>query len=148
MLTQPTTELLLRGIARDLNEQIAPELQSESAKVALGMIVQLLNGCATRAAHEIAWMHEEADAIMSAVSSIDDPTTVAAVEAFRAVPDDRHHDGAAHRYHLASEALAAAVEHAYATGDNALIATLRDLLQARSAHEMQVVGTLELVGRG
>ena len=52
MLTQPTTELLLRGIARDLNEQIAPELQSESAKVALGMIVQLLNGCVTRAAHE------------------------------------------------------------------------------------------------
>jgi len=148
MLTQPTTELLLRGIARDLSEQIAPDLQSESAKVALGMIVQLLNGCATRTAHEIAWMHEEADAIMAAVSPIDDPATVTAVQAFRAAPDDLHHDGAARRYHLASEALAAAVEHAYATSDDALIATLRDLLQSRSAHEMEVVGTLELVGRG
>jgi hypothetical protein len=148
MLTQPTTELLLRGIARDLNEQIAPDLQSESAKVALAMIVQLLNGCATRAAHEVAWMHDEADAIMTAVAAIDDPATVAAVQAFRAAPDDLHLDGAARRYHLAGEALAAAIEHAYASGNDALIATLRDLLQSRSAHEMEVVGTLELVGRG
>jgi hypothetical protein len=148
MLTQPTTELLLRGIARDLNEQIAPDLRSESAKVALGMIVQLLNGCATRAAHEIAWMHEEADAIVTAVASIDDAATAAALAALRAAPDDLHLDGAAHRYHLASEALAAAVEHAYAIGDGTLVATLRDLLQSRSAHEMEVVGTLELVGRG
>jgi hypothetical protein len=52
------------------------------------------------------------------------------------------------RYHEASTALSEAIEAAYASGDLTRAAELRDLLLARSAHEMAIVGALNLVGRG
>ncbi len=149
MLTRPTTDQVLRGIVRDLNELGLPAVHDEAARVAMSMITQLLNGCAERAAHEIAWMHEEMAAIEAAVDGDPDEATAAALAAFRAAANTSLHlDDVATRYHLASEALAAAVEAAYRNGDRERAAALRELLLARSAHEMQIVGALDLAGRG
>ena len=137
MLTRPTTEQILRNIVDELQATVAPALPDGPAKVAVGMMTQLLQGCAVRAAHEIGWMHEEIAAIEAQVGPV-----------AGAHGDGLHLDDVLPRYHAAGEALAAAVEAAYAAGDTARVEALRQLLEARNAHEMQVVGALELVGRG
>ena len=148
MLSRPTTDQVLAGIVDDLNTIIGPELRTEPAKVALQMITQLLNGCAVRAAHEIAWMLEEGHAIAAAVEHTDDPATQASLAAWRDAPKTLHLDDVVARYHHAGQALAAAIDRAYASGDEARARELRELLKARSGHEMQIVGQLDLVGRG
>lgn len=137
MFTRPTTEQILQGIAQDLDATVLPALADGPAKVAVGMMVQLLNGAATRAAHEIAWMHEEIAAIEAVVGRVD-----------AAHGESLHLDDVIARYDAASRALAAAVDAAYAAGHAARVEQLRQLLEARNAHEMQIVGALELVGRG
>jgi hypothetical protein len=148
MFTRPTTEQVLRGILEQLNETIAPELQTEQARITMGMITQVLGGCAARAGHEIGWMHDEGEAIAAAVVDVDDPATQDALAAYLAVPPGFHLDDAIARYHLAGEALSAAIEHAYRSGDQEGAQQLRALLIDRSTHEMQIVGVLDLVGRG
>ena len=137
MFTRPTTEQVLRGIADDLTATVLPALPEGPARVAVGMMTQLLAGCAQRAAHEIAWMHEEVAAIETAIGTVPG-----------AHGDSLHLDDVVARYHAAGEALSVAVDSAYATGDAARVEVLRLLLEARSAHEMQIVGALDLVGRG
>jgi hypothetical protein len=135
VITRPTTEQVILGIVRDLNEVVLPTVHDEPAKVALGMISQLLSGCAARAAHEIAWMHEEIAAIDDATGH---ETAVASL----------HLEDVCAAYHDASLALSEAIEAAYAANDRARAASLRELLLARSGHEMAIVGALDLVGRG
>ncbi len=148
MLNRPTTEQVLRGLINELTTVIAPELHSEPAKVSLGMITQILNGCATRSAHEIEWIHDECNAIESAVSGLDDPATQCALADYRNADLALSLDASVHRYHLASEALSAAIEFAFSTTNKGLVVDLRELLKARSAHEMQILGVFEMVGRG
>ena len=52
------------------------------------------------------------------------------------------------RYSLAGNVLATAFEAAYRAGDQDGIDVLRAVLQARSDREMQIIGQLDLVGRG
>lgn len=137
MLSRPTTEQILRKIAAELAETVLPALPEGQAAVAVGMMTQLLNGCAERAAHEIAWAHEEIAAIEALVGHVP-----------AAHGDSLHLDDVLTRYSAASQALADAVDAAYAAGDTARIESLRQLLEARNAHEMAVVGALDLVGRG
>lgn len=137
MLSRPTTEQILRKIALELNETVLAALPEGQAKVAVGMMTQLLNGCAVRAAHEIAWAHEEIAAIEALVGPV--PT---------AHGDSLHLDDVLERYSAASQALADAVDAAYAAGDTARVEALRQVLEARNAHEMEIVGALDLVGRG
>ena len=148
MLSQPTTDQVIRGIVHDLKAIIEPELHSEPAKVALAMITQILTGCAVRAAHELAWINEESAAIEQAVGGIDDAETQAALADYRAADPTVHLDGAVIRYGHASRALSAAVEAAYRAHDQEQAARLRALLAVRSANEMAIMGQLELVGRG
>jgi hypothetical protein len=136
MFAKPTTEQVLLGVIEHLDEIIAPELQTDGARNSLGMISQILRGCATRSAHEIAWMHEEIAAIASATGRDAVP------------PVSLHLDDVCAAYSGASGTLADAVDAAYAAGDTARAASLRELLKARSAHEMAIVGALDLVGRG
>jgi hypothetical protein len=136
MLSRPTTEQILRGIADDLAEQILPEVQSETAVVLLGQIDQILRGCATRAAHEIAWIHEEADAI-AGITGVD-----------VGWPASLHLDDVVAWYDTVSRVLAGAIDDAFADGNAARVADLKALLDARSATEMRIVGTFDMVGRG
>ncbi len=136
MLTRPTTEQLLVGIAADLRNLVLAEVSSEPVKVLLGQIDQILRGLAERASHEIAWMHEEADTI-SAVTG----TEVG-------WPASLHLEDVITWYGEVSRVLSTAIDAAFADGDTVRVAELKRLLDTRSANEMKIVGTLDLVGRG
>ena len=136
MHSKPTTEQILLAIARELHDTVAPDVASEPVRVMVAMMEQLVAGCAQRAAHEIAWAHEEAAAIGAA--SARDPGG----------PASLHLDDVVAWYGQVSRVLSDGVEGAYRRGDPAVVATWRALLEARQAHEMQVLGSLDLVGRG
>jgi hypothetical protein len=136
MFSRPTTEQLLAGIAEQLRTVVAAEVQTEPTKILLQQIDQILMSCSRRAAHEIAWIYEEADRI--------------AAETGRNVghPDSLHLDDMVAWYDAASRVLSEEVEAAFRSGDEARIAKLKAVLDTRSAVEMQILGALELVGRG
>jgi hypothetical protein len=136
MLSRPTTEQILIGIATELRETVAPAVQSEPVKVLLGQMDQILRALAARAAHEIAWIHEEADSI-SAVTGTD-----------VGWPASLHLDDVVAWYDTVSRVLSAALDEAFAADDRERVAELKLLLDARSATEMTIIGALELVGRG
>jgi hypothetical protein len=136
MFTRPTTEQLLVGIAEQLRTVVAAEVQTEPTKILLQQIDQILMGCSRRSAHEIAWMHDEAATIANATG-----TDVGA-------PASLHLDDVVTWYHEASSVLSKAVGDAFASGDDTRISKIKELLDARSAIEMQILGALDLVGRG
>jgi len=136
MFSRPTTEQLLAGIAEQLRTVVASEVQTESTKIMLQQIDQLLMGCSRRAAHEIAWIHEEAERIAKATGL---PV---------GTPASLHLEDIASWYHEVSTMLSNAVQEAFRSGDESRIAELKAMLDARSAIEMQILGALELVGRG
>lgn len=150
MLTRPTTDRLLDGIRNDLATTVIPALPEGPAKVMAQMMEQLIRGAAVRAAHEIAWMHEEIAEIEAASTRFEADPAVAAARAELAAADatSLHLADVQRRYSLAGEVLSCAVEAAYREGDAEGIDQLRAVLQARSDREMQVVGVLDLVGRG
>lgn len=136
MFTRPTTEQVLVGIADELRDTVAPLVHEPPVQVLLAQIDQILRSLATRAAHEIAWMHEEADSI-SAITGTD-----------VGWPASLHLDDVVAWYDQVSRVLSAAIDEAFAAGDAARVAELKHVLDARSATEMRIVGTLALVGRG
>lgn len=136
MFSRPTTEQLLAGIAEQLRTVVASEVQTEPTRILLQQIDQVLMSCSRRAAHEIAWIYEEADRI--------------AAETGRAVghPDSLHLDDMVEWYNAASAVLSDELEAAFRAQDESRIAKLKAVLDARSAVEMQILGALDLVGRG
>jgi hypothetical protein len=136
MQSKPTTDQILLGIARELREAVLPDVRSEPVKVLVEMMEQLVLSCARRAAHEIAWIHDEAAAIGAAAG--------------RAVgaPASLHLDDVTDWYGSVSRVLSEGIEAAYRSGDDALIERWRALIEARQAHEDEVLGSLDLVGRG
>lgn len=136
MFTRPTTEQVLDVIANELHESVLPELAVGPSRVLVEQIVQLMRGCARRSAHEIAWIHEEVAAISEAVGcEFGSPASL-------------HLDDVADWYDGASRALSESVETAFAAGDFGRVDELRALLDARSVIEMEIIGALDLVGRG
>ncbi len=149
MLSQPRTDQVLDAIAADLRNTIAPALGEGAAAVTLEQIAQLVERLARRAAHEIGWMHEETAAIDEALDGDTEPTTAAALDELRSAPaDSLHLADVARRYHLASAALSRAIEAAFAAADTERVAALKSLLGQRIANEQEVLGQLDLVGRG
>jgi hypothetical protein len=136
VFSRPTTEQLLAGIAEQLRTVVASEVQTEPTRILLQQIDQVLMSCSRRAAHEIAWIYEEADRI--------------AAETGRAVghPDSLHLDDMVEWYNAASAVLSDELEAAFRAQDESRIAKLKAVLDARSAVEMQILGALDLVGRG
>ena len=150
MLSRPTTDQVLEGILRDLRDRVLPHVDDEPAKVAAQMMEQLLRGAAVRAAHEIAWMHEEMAEIEAASKRFEADRAVggALAELRGADASSLHLADVVARYSLAGDVLGCAMEAAYAAGDQEGIEALRAVLQARSDREMQIIGQLDLVGRG
>lgn len=149
MLARPATDQVLTAIADDLKAVVAPNCTDDRATVLLGQVDQLLRRMARRAAHEIAWMTDEMAAIEAAVDGDPDRATAEALAAYRATPaDSLHLADVLERYSLASAALSAAVEAAFAAGDGERVQQLRGLLEARIANEQEILGQLDLVGRG
>ncbi len=150
MLSKPTTDQTIAGVVRDLGEVVLPAITDEPARVAVRMMQQILGGAAVRAAHEIAWMHEEiTDIVGAAAPFADDPAVAAALGALDALDGSGLHLAEVQaRYDRAGEVLSCVVEAAYALGNPSATNAAQELLRKRSAHEMEIVGQLDLVGRG
>lgn len=136
MFSKPTTEQLLAGIAEQLRTTVMAEIQTEPTKILLQQIDQILMSCSRRAAHEIAFVHDEAVRVAE-VTGRD-----------MGAPVSLHLDDVLSWYHEVSIALSNEVEAAFASGDQSRIDAVRSILEARSAVEMQILGALDLVGRG
>lgn len=149
MLSKPTTDHVINGVRATLDEQVLPNLTDEPARVAVQMMQQILRGAAVRAAHEIAWMHEEIAAIRVVAAGAGDDAVAEAVAALDALDAaSLHLEDVQARYDKAGEVLSRCVEAAYAAGDDEAVERARAVLALRSAHEMEIIGQLDLVGRG
>ena len=136
MLTQPTTDKILLAIADDLNSVVLPSVTDEPAKVLLGQIDQLLRRLSRRTGSEINWMIEE-------IKKIDDAIGRDNTEVGSYLLSD-----IAAAYSEASGALGDAIDQAFEEGDSAQIGLLREVLVDRIAIEQEILGQLDLVGRG
>ncbi len=136
MLSQPTTDKILLAIADDLNSVVLPAVTDETAKVLLGQIDQLLRRLSRRTASEIDWMITEIKLINDAIG--------------RETSDIGSYllTDVAYAYSEASGALGEAIDEAFSEGDTQQIAVLRQLLLDRIAKEQEILGQLDLVGRG
>ena len=136
MLTQPTTDKILLAIADDLNSVVLPSVTDEPAKVLLGQIDQLLRRLSRRTGSEINWMMEEIKRIDTAIGR--DNTEVSSYLL----------SDIAAAYSEASGALGDAIDQAFEEGDSEQLDTLREVLVDRIAVEQEILGQLDLVGRG
>jgi len=136
MLTQPTTDKILLAIADDLNSVVLPSVTDEPAKVLLGQIDQLLRRLSRRTGSEINWMIKE-------IKTIDDAIGRDNTEVSSYLLSD-----IAAAYSEASGALGDAIDQAFEEGDSEQIDTLREVLVDRIAKEQEILGQLDLVGRG
>ena len=136
MLTQPTTDKILLAIADDLNSVVLPSVTDEPAKVLLGQIDQLLKRLSRRTGSEINWMIEEIKKINTAIGR--DNTEVGSYLL----------SDIAAAYSEASGALGDAIDQAFEEGDSEQLDTLREVLVDRIAVEQEILGQLDLVGRG
>ena len=136
MLSQPTTDKILLAIADDLNSVVLPAVTDEPAKVLLGQIDQLLRRLSRRTASEIDWMITEIKLINDAIG--------------RETSDIGSYllTDVAYAYSEASGTLGEAIDEAFSEGDTQQIAVLRQLLLDRIAKEQEILGQLDLVGRG
>ena len=136
MLSQPTTDKILLAIADDLNSVVLPAVTDEPARVLLGQIDQLLRRLSRRTASEIDWMITEIKLINDAIG--------------RETSDIGSYllTDVAYAYSEASGALGEAIDEAFSEGDTQQIAVLRQLLLDRIAKEQEILGQLDLVGRG
>jgi hypothetical protein len=136
VLTQPTTDKILLAIANDLNAIVLPVVDDEQAKVLLGQIDQLLRRLSRRSATEIAWMVEEINAINETLGREGKEVTSLLLA-----------DVAA-EYSEASGVLGDAIDEAFAANNEGMIIKLKNLLSLRIEKEQEILGQLDLVGRG
>ena len=141
MLSRPTTEQILLDCCTQLREKIAPALGTPEAAIAAQMLEDVLRNCAVRAAHEIAWMREEREAMLAFAS--DTGVTPPSGEA----DEGLHLDDVVAAYASASASFEGALDVALEKGDPALLARAQSLLDARLAHENEITGEWGMVGR-
>jgi hypothetical protein len=153
MLSRPTTEQLILDCRNELLNTIDPAVSAEPVKIAIQMLENVLRNCATRAAHEIAWMHEEIDAMVTFAQKVASgaSSTSGLAEALAAYESGRstslHLDDVCATYDLAGNCLSAALEAVMAAGDDAGHLEARALLEVRLGHETQIMGEWSFVGR-
>lgn len=158
MLSRPTTEQILLDCCRELMTAVLPALTDETAQVSVIMIETVLRNAAVRAAHEVAWMREETAEIESFAQAVagQAPGTAspgadvlgAALKALADVPrDSLHLDDVVETYCRAGNALSAALETAVSGGLTGLVRRGEEILDARDAHETEVMAGWSPTGR-
>jgi hypothetical protein len=132
---------------------VLPALTDETAQVRVIMLETVLRNMAVRAAHEVAWMHDEMVEIERygrAVSAVapDAAGLTVALDAYAAAPRDALHlDQVVEAYCRAGDALSAAVEVAVAASDAELVKQGEQLLQDRCHRETEVMAGWSPTGR-
>jgi hypothetical protein len=118
------------------------------------MMENVLRNCAARAAHEIAWMTEENEAMTAYAETVaaSRVSTPAVADALAALAGGRsaglHLVDVSQTYNLASQCLSAALEAAISGGDPELEAAGRAIIDKRLATELEIMGEWTFVGRG
>ena len=154
MLSRPTTDQIISDCRTELLAVIDAAVTDPAAKIAIQMMENVLRNCAVRAAHEIAWMREETEAMVAFAQQVaSSPSRTTAVSATlqdyaRNRSDSLHLDDVAATYDLAGQCLSTALEAAMASGATELEAIGRGLLDQRLAHELEIMGEWTMVGRG
>ena len=153
MLSRPTTEQIILDLRNELLTTVDAAVESPPVKIAIQMMENVLRNCAERAAHEIAWMREEGDAMVAFArevvqtlpgnTSIDD--ALATYESGHS--DSLHLDDVSATYSLAGHCFSAALEHAVAQNHTALHLKARAILDLRLDHENRIKGEWAFVGR-
>lgn len=154
MLSRPTTDQILSDCRNELLTTIDAAVSDPAAKIAIQMLENVLRNCATRAAHEIAWMREETADMIAFAERV--AASVAATGALVTAlgqyneghSESLHLDEVSVTYGLAGECLSVALEAALAAEDDALIEAGCTLLEQRLAHELGIMGEWTMVGRG
>jgi hypothetical protein len=152
MLSRPTTEQILLDCCRELMTNVLPSLTDATAQVSVIMVETVLRNTAVRAAHEVAWMRDEAadiEAYAREVATQASGTTLdTALAALAAAPrDSLHLDDVVETYCRAGNALSAALETAVASGLAPLIQRGEEILDVRSGHETDVMAGWSPTGR-
>ncbi|MFM7490758.1 MAG: hypothetical protein ACKO36_10565 [Actinomycetota bacterium] len=153
MLTRPTTEQILLDLRNELLTTVDGAVESPPVKIAIQMMENVLRNCAERAAHEIAWMREEGDAMVAFAREVDQtlPGNSAVDSALGAFDSGRseslHLDDVSATYSLAGHCFSAALEHAVAQNHVALHLKARSILDLRLEHENRIKGEWAFVGR-
>jgi len=153
MLTRPTTEQILLDLRNELLTTVDGAVESPPVKIAIQMMENVLRNCAERAAHEIAWMREEGDAMVAFAREVDQtlPGNSAVDSALGAFNSGRseslHLDDVSATYSLAGHCFSAALEHAVAQNHVALHLKARSILDLRLEHENRIKGEWAFVGR-
>jgi hypothetical protein len=154
MLSRPTTEQIILDCRTELLNTIDPAVDDPTVKVAIQMMENVLRNCATRAAHEIAWMRAETDAMIGFAIDVAGAhgdrasavaTALAAYDAGRS--ESLHLDDVCATYDLAGRAMGAALESVMAVGDDDRHVAGRAILEERLARENQIMGEWAFVGR-
>jgi hypothetical protein len=153
MLSRPTTEQIILDCREELLSTIAPALPEGPVLVALQMMENVLRNCATRAAHEIAWMREEGDEMVEFARRIaaDECATTALADALAEYDtssrDSLHLDDAVADYSRAGTCMSAAIDAVMAAGEVNLQAEAHAILRRRLEHENEIMGEWAFVGR-
>lgn len=145
MLARPTTEQILLDCCRELMSGVLPAVADESAQVRIVMIESVLRSMAQRAAHEIAWMHDEIAAISSYVDDV--AAVESEVQGFDATPAGLHLDDVVETYCVAGRALSGALEAAVRGSHADLVTRGEHLLGQRAGHEKEAMAGWSPTGR-
>jgi LPS sulfotransferase NodH len=151
VITRPSTEQILFDCARVLQDLVAA-VSDETAQVRIAMLQKVLQNAAVRSAHEIAWMIDEITAIEAYGQSVHAAT---GADSLRIALDDLkahpvgslHLDDVAASYAHASDVLSLALDAALQAQHADLVSSGESLLNARLAHENDIVGGWDSVGR-
>ena len=151
MISRPTTDQLIEDVCRELVDEILPALDDETLRVRIVMAEVVLRNAAVRAAHEIAWLTDEAATQTSFASRVAaglaDAEVGALVADVPATPASLHLGDVVERYERASRAFAAALSAAQDAGATELVTAGRELLDNRVATEKLVMASYSVVGR-
>jgi hypothetical protein len=153
MNTQPRTDQIILDCRRELLDVILPDVASDHVKVSVQMLESVLRNVATRAAHEIAWMREETDALeryareVAAELPHDVALAAALTELDGARRDSFHLEDVTDIYSRAGEAMSCALEAALAAGHRTLSDRAAALLRERNNRELEIKGEWTMVGR-
>ncbi len=155
MISRPTTQQLIDAICIELGNKVAPAITDPVIQIQLEMALSVLQTAAVRSGSELAWMHEEREAIEQTarqmLEALPDASAAPLQEALQAYTDgltnSLYLEEAQQDYARASEVLSRAIEAAYESGDSGHIDAVGRLMDQRHANQQSVTGQFMAAGR-
>lgn len=149
MISKPSTRQLIETVCSGLTTKVGPALTTASDRMVLDMAVAVLSGAAVCCANELAWMHEEVDAIERVTTNVlaELPEATALAAFTEAKTDSRYLAAARTNYERASEVLSCLAESAFLDGNPGRLASVNELYGQRMANENVVTGQFLAIGR-